>query len=172
MRQLPALLLLATATLPIGAKWKFKEKRYDPVSITDIRQIAGRYVGIDPDFAIELRVSDDGIVTGTMRNFAQTSTLRSIRIDGAEFTAMVDGRPLHATFANRLRNGDNAFGLIVHDAEVQIDSVTLNQIFCRWETAKKSQSSYLEILRSAQDDASLASTPLSCSRAWRSVIFS
>jgi hypothetical protein len=131
MRQLPALLLLIAATVPIGAKWKFKEKRYDPVSVTDIRQIAGRYVGIEPDFAIELRVSDDGVVTGTMRNFAQTNTLRSIRIDGAEFTAMVDGRPLHATFANRLRNGQAAFGLIVHDGDVQVDSVTLSQVFCR-----------------------------------------
>ncbi len=104
------MLLLVTAAMPIGAKWKIKEKRYDPVRVTDIRQVAGRYVGIDPDFVIELRVSDEGIVSGTMRNFGQTAVLREIRIEGADFTATVgtsDGSrlPLHGTFANRLRNG-------------------------------------------------------------------
>jgi hypothetical protein len=133
MKQLAMLLLLVTATLPIGAKFKFKEKRYDPVAVTDVRKIAGRYVGIKPDFAVELRVSDDGVISGTLRNFGETATLRSIRVEGAELTARVDGRPLHATFANRIRNGDIAFGLIVHDTDVPIDDVTLTQIFCRRE---------------------------------------
>ncbi|HYS56431.1 MAG TPA: hypothetical protein VER58_21945 [Thermoanaerobaculia bacterium] len=133
MRQLPALLLLVTATLPIGAKWKVKEKRFDPVPVTNVQRIAGRYVGIDPDFVLDLKISDQGVITGTMRNFGQTSTLRSIRVDGSELTAMVDSRPLHATFVNRIRNGQRAFGLLVHDADAQIDDVTLSQIFCRRE---------------------------------------
>ena len=45
MKQLPALLLLLTAALPIGAKWKVKEKRFDPIAVTNVQQIAGRYVG-------------------------------------------------------------------------------------------------------------------------------
>ncbi|MDQ6801699.1 MAG: hypothetical protein M3041_12765 [Acidobacteriota bacterium] len=133
MKQLPALLLLLTATLPIGAKWKVKEKRFDPVAVTNVQQIAGRYVGIQPDFVIDLKVSEDGIITGTMRNFGQNSTLRSIRVDGADLHALVDSRPLHATFVNRTKNGDSAFGLLVHDAGVQIDDLTMSQIFCRRE---------------------------------------
>jgi hypothetical protein len=133
MKQLPALLVVLIAALPIGAKWKVKEKRFDPVAVTNVQQIAGRYVGINPDFVIDLKVSDHGIITGTMRNFGQNSTLRSIRIDGADLHALVDSRPLHATFVNRLRNGEGAFGLLVHDADVQIDDLTLSQIFCRRE---------------------------------------
>ena len=133
MKQLPALLILLTAALPIGAKWKVKEKRYDPVPVTNVQQIAGRYVGIDPDFVIELKVSDQGIITGTMRNFGQNAALRSIRVDGADLHAMVDSRPLNATFVNRIKNGDSAFGLVVHDADVHIDDVNMSQIFCRRE---------------------------------------
>ena len=133
MKQLPALLLLLIAALPIGAKWKVKEKRFDPVTITNVQRIAGRYVGIEPDFVIDLKVSDDGIITGSLRNFGQTSTLRSIRVDGPDLHAMVDSRPLRATFVNRLRNGEGAFGLLVHEADVQIDDLTLSQIFCRRE---------------------------------------
>lgn len=127
------LLLLVAAALPIGAKWKFKEKRFDPVPVTDVRQIAGRYVGINPDFVIDFRVSDKGVITGTMRNFGQTAALQGIRIDGAELFARVDSLPLHATFVNRVRNGERAFGLIVHDTDMQIDDITLTQIFCRRE---------------------------------------
>ncbi len=133
MKHLPALLLLLTAALPIGAKWKVKEKRFDPVAVTNVQRIAGRYVGIEPDFVIDLKVSEEGVITGTIRNFAQTSTLRSIRVDGADLHALVDSRPLHATFVNRLRNGDSAFGLLVHEADVQIDDLTMSQIFCRRE---------------------------------------
>jgi hypothetical protein len=135
MKHLAALLLLTTAALPLGAKWKVKEKRYDPVRITDVRQIAGRYIGIDPDFVIDLRLSEEGTLSGTMRSFGRMATLRDIRIDGPELTAVSVSSgtplPLHATFANRLKNGQGAFGLVVHDAEVQIEDVTLSQIFCR-----------------------------------------
>ena len=130
MKQLTTLLLLIAAAVPLGAKWKTKEKRFDPVAITDARQIVGRYVGIDPDFAVELRVSDSGIIAGTMRSFGTNATLTSIHIDGADLTAMADGLPLHATFVTRVKNGQRAFGLLVHDADVQIDDVTLTQIFC------------------------------------------
>lgn len=134
MRQLPALLLLVVAALPLGAKWKAKEKRYDPVAINDVRQIAGRYVGINPDYAVELQVSD-GVITGTFRNFGSKLTLEAIRLEGAELTARVNGLPLHATFVNRVKNGERVFGLIVHDADVQIENVTLSQIFCRREVS-------------------------------------
>src|SRR2546428_13946998 len=112
MRQLAALLLLITAALPIGAKWKVKEKRFDPVTVTNVQQIAGRYVGIDPDYVPDLKVSSKGAITGTMRNFAQASNLRLIRGDGAELTATIDSRPLHAGSVNSIRNGGPRFGLL------------------------------------------------------------
>jgi hypothetical protein len=34
---------------------------------------------------------------------------------------------------NRVKNGERAFGLLVHDADVHIEDVTLSQIFCRLE---------------------------------------
>jgi len=102
------------------------------VAIYDVRQIAGRYVGINRDYAIELQVSD-GVVSGTFRNFGSKTTLEGIRLIGAELTARANGLPLHATFVNRVKNGERAFGLMVHDADVQIDEVRLNQIFCRRE---------------------------------------
>ena len=131
MRHIAVVLALVAAALPLGAKWKTKHKQFDPVAVTNVREIAGRYVGIDPDFVIELRVSDQGALSGTMRNFGQTAALTRIRIDGAELSAMFDGRPLHATFVNRILNGASAFGLIVQDVDVQIDDLTLQRIFCR-----------------------------------------
>ena len=74
--------------------------------------------------------SDLSAITGTMRSFGTNATLTSIHIDGADLTAMADGLPLHATFVTRVKNGQRAFGLLVHDADVQIDDVTLTQIFC------------------------------------------
>jgi hypothetical protein len=136
MRQLPTLLLLVAAALPLGGKWKSKDKHFDPVRITDVRQVAGRYVGIDPDFTIELRLSDEGTISGTMRNFGRTATLSQIRIHGEDFSATAnatDGShlPLHGSFVNRCRNGQSAFGLVVHDVDVKLEDLSLTQIFCR-----------------------------------------
>ena len=160
MRQLAALLLLITAALPIGAKWKVKEKRFDPVTVTNVQQIAGRYVGIDPDYVLDLKISSEGVISGTIRNFGQTSNLRSIRVDGSEFTAMIDSRPLHATFVNPIRNGEPAFGLLVHDAEPR-----------RRRRISIGELEILPPLRGVRMTCyCVASTLLSCSRACRSVI--
>ena len=50
MRPLVSVLLLVAAAVPIGAMWQVREKRFDPVRITDARQVPGRYIGIDPDW--------------------------------------------------------------------------------------------------------------------------
>ena len=87
---------------------------------------------------IDLNVSADGLISGRMRNFGRTAGLENIHIDGAELTAKAlasDGSrlSLHGTVVNRIRNGQVAFGLMVHDADVQIDDVSLSQLFCRKE---------------------------------------
>jgi hypothetical protein len=130
MRQIASVLLLVVAAIPMGAKWKTKEKRFDPVAITDVRKAAGHYVGIDPDYVIDLRLDDYGKLTGRLTHFGTTSTLRDVRIDGAEINANVAGLPLHGTFVARTLNGTVSFGLLVHDADIKIDDVTLSEIFC------------------------------------------
>src|SRR6266576_2688804 len=100
MKQLASVLLLIVVAVPLGAKWKIKEKRFDAVRITDARKVAGRYVGIDPDYVVNLRLDDDGRINGTLTQLGVTSTLREIRIEGAELTATVAGLPIHGTFVN------------------------------------------------------------------------
>ena len=136
MKNIAMLLMVVAATLPLVGKSKQKEKRYDPVRITDVRQLPGRYVGVDPDYVVNLSVSPEGYITGTMRDFGRTATLSNIRIDGAELTARAiasDGSrlSLHGTFVNRVRDGRPTFGLVVHDADVKIEDLSLSQIFCR-----------------------------------------
>ena len=91
-----------------------------------MRQLPARPHSPSEYYVLDLKVSSEGVITGN---------LRSIRVDGSQFTAMIDSRPLHATFVNRIRTGEPAFGLLVHDADVQIDDVTLSQIFCRRQTS-------------------------------------
>ena len=131
MKQIASVLLLIVAALPMGAKWKAKEKRFDPVAITDVRQAAGRYVGIDPDYIVTLKLDDHGAVTGTIAEFGVASPLRDVQISGSEIYASVAGLPLHGTFVKRTRNGAVSFGLLVHDTDVKIDDVNLSEIFCR-----------------------------------------
>lgn len=132
MKTLASVLLLVVATLPLSAKWKEKEKRFDPVRITNVQQVEGRYVGIDPDYVVDLRLDADGrTISGSMTQFGVTSPLRDLRINGAELTATLGGLPVHGTFVRRVRNSATSFGLLVHDADVRIDALTLSQIFCR-----------------------------------------
>ena len=131
MKKLGFLLALAMA-LPLAAsKYKHKDKHFDPVTMT-ASQAVGRYVGIDPDFIIELTASG-----ATLRNAKRTATLTHIVFDGSEMRATLDygaGRrePLQVSFVNRIKNGETAFGLLVRNADVRIDeSVTIQNLFCR-----------------------------------------
>ena len=124
-------LLLVAATLPLGAKWKDKEKRFDAVRITDVRQVPGRYVGIDPDYVVSLSLDSNFRITGTLTQFGVTSPLRDVAISGSRFSATIGGLPVNGTFVKRSRDGVTSFGLLVHDADIKIDTVTVNQLFCR-----------------------------------------
>src|SRR5437773_2470382 len=120
MKKLGLLLALALAFPLAASKDKHKEKSFEPVAMT-ASQAAGRYVGIDPDFVIELTPGG-----GTLRNFERTATLTHIVFDGSEMRATLDygsGRrePLQVSFVNRIKNGETAFGLLVRNADVRID---------------------------------------------------
>jgi hypothetical protein len=132
MKKLAIALLVAAAAIPVVAKTKHKEKRFEPVAITRPAQAAGRYVGIDPDLVIELRGNG-----GTLRNFKRTATLANVVYDGSELRAtaiFADGRrePLEATFGNQVKNGDATFGLLLRNMDVRIDAdITIQNLFCR-----------------------------------------
>ena len=133
MRKL-ALVSLLLLALPLIAKSKYKDKRFEPVTISNPAQAAGRYVGIDPDFVIVLHGD-----SGTLRNFDRTGTLTHIFYEGSVLKATVvypgeRREVLQATFVNRIKNGETAFGLVLRDFDVRAgDDVTLQNLFCRRE---------------------------------------
>ena len=131
MKQIGMVLLLIAATLPLGAKWKEKDKRFDAVRITDVRQVAGRYVGIEPDYVVALSLDESGRISGTITQFGVTSPLHDVAISGSRFSATIGGLPVNGTFVKRVRDGVTSFGLLVHDADIKIDTVRVNQLFCR-----------------------------------------
>jgi aminopeptidase C len=134
MRKLVLASLLLAAAIPLVAKNKYKEKRFEPVTITNPAQAAGRYVGIDPDFVITLQGN-----SGTLHNFDRTGTLTHIFYEGSVLKATVvypgeRREVLQATFVNRIKNGETAFGLVLRDFDVRVDNdVTLQNLFCRRE---------------------------------------
>ena len=134
MKKLGIALLFAAVALPLAAsKNKHKEKSFEPIAMTSAGAV-GRYVGIDPDFVIELTPSG-----GTMRNFERTATLTHVVFEGSELKATAiypDGirQPLEATFVKRIKNGEVAFGLLLRNIDVRVDAeVTIQNLFCRRE---------------------------------------
>ena len=133
MRKLAIALLAVAAALPLAAwsKNKHKDKRFDPVDVSSAAEAAGRYVGIDPDFVIELTANG-----GTLRNFARTAQLTHVVVAGSALKATAvyaDGRrePLEATFVRRTKNGEVTFGMMVRHADISIDQeTTIENLFC------------------------------------------
>ena len=134
MKKLVILLALALA-FPLVAskdkdKHKVKDKHFDPVPIATLAQAAGRYIGIDPDFVVELTATGGG----TLRNHKRVAALTNVVIERGELRATAGGEPFRATFLNLVMDGRTTFGLMVHDANVQMDERTvLGNIFCRRE---------------------------------------
>ena len=135
MKKLAILLALAIA-FPLAAskdkdkdKHKVKDKHYDAVPIDSLAQAAGRYIGVDPDFVVELTATG-----GTLRNHKRVVALTNVAVERGELRATAGGEPFHATFLNLQMDGTTTFGLMVHDANVQLDQRTvLGNIFCRKE---------------------------------------
>jgi hypothetical protein len=134
-----ALCLVALASSNVVAQkkpYKNKEKHFDAVARQNVRDYAGRYVGIEDDYVIEVRVGDDGKLAITSREGDRTATLSDIKLDGANLSATkiyANGKraSFSATFADRVLNGERAFGLLVRNLWIELPGMTATQIFYR-----------------------------------------
>ncbi|HEY1403897.1 MAG TPA: hypothetical protein VGB05_07215 [Pyrinomonadaceae bacterium] len=135
---LAVLALLVAAPVAGGQKLKNKkkEKRFEPVVKQRVEEYAGHYVGIMPDYYLEIASGADGKLVITSREGNRRATLRDIRITGARLTATrvyQDGATaeFEATFANRILNGESSFGIMLENVNVEFEGMTFNRIFYR-----------------------------------------
>jgi hypothetical protein len=132
-------LCLAASSAPRALaqkKNKVKEKHYEPVVRQNVRDYAGRYVGIEDEYVVEVRAGDDGRLSITSREGGREAWLEDLRIDGARVSATKvyrDGRRAEfaATFADRVLNGERAFGLLVEKLWIELPGMTVTQMFYR-----------------------------------------
>jgi hypothetical protein len=136
-------LLAMLCAVPVSGgqklKNKKKEKRFEPVVKQRIEEYAGRYVGIMPDYYLEIAAGADGKLSITSQEGTRRATLRDIRITGARLTATrvyPDGatKEFEATFANRILNGESSFGIMVENLNVEFEDMTFNRIFYRLDS--------------------------------------
>ena len=115
MKKLIVLALCLAALCPAQAlaqkKIKHKEKRFEPAARQNLRDYAGRYVGLEDSYVIEVSVGADVTATKVYENGKR-----------AEFSA---------TFAVRVLNGERAFGLLVKNITVELAGLTNTQMFYR-----------------------------------------
>jgi hypothetical protein len=124
MRKIALVLMLA---LPLAAKVKQKQKEFLPVPVQDVQTIAGRYVGIERDVFIDIAVGAKGSVAASLHQFGVVTALQNVTIEGAQMRSSA----LHATFVDRVKNGEHAFGLMLRDVNFRYDGLLLTNLFCR-----------------------------------------
>lgn len=117
-------------------KDKVKDKHFEPVVWQNIKNYAGKYVGIEDTYFLEIRVGTDGKLQGSLQEGARRASLKDIKIEGSKLTATKvyeDGSKgaFEGEFVNRVLNGASAFGIIV-DVSIKLDDdVTLSNLFYR-----------------------------------------
>jgi hypothetical protein len=131
-------LCLAASFAPqaVGQKKKFKEKHFEPVARQNVRDYAGRYVGIEDEYVVEVRVGEDGRLSVTSREGQREARLEDLKLEGARVSATkvyADGRRAEfaATFVDRVLNGEREFGLMVEKLWVELPGLTVTQMFYR-----------------------------------------
>jgi hypothetical protein len=117
------LILVAAASYADKTKTKSKEKRFDPV-VRELAAYAGNYRGPSEAYAMVLEVSPNGTLRGNYVELGRVAVLNAIEVDGANFKARAsfdDGsvRTITGSFANRVLNGETAFGARVENVPVQ-----------------------------------------------------
>lgn len=129
-------LLMLVSIQAHGQKWKnkTKEKRFEPVVKENFRDYAGKYVGIEPSYFLEVRAGADGQLDVSIDEAGRKAVLKDIRVDGARLTATKvyeDGTTakFEAEFANRILNGQSAFGIIVDGPFIVSEDLVLNRVF-------------------------------------------
>jgi hypothetical protein len=132
------MLMLALAIVSVPAagqkKKKVKDKRFDPVVYASLKDYEGTYVGIDPDYVLEIKVAADGRLEVRGEEDGRSITLANIQLKGAHLTAdkvYADGQRVKfdGTFSNRILNGVSAFGILVEDMWVELGGSTLTRVF-------------------------------------------
>jgi len=129
-------LLLVGAAPEQGKKAKAKHKTFQPIVKTDARGYAGRYVGIDSTYYVDVRLGEDGKLAVKVHEGSATSELQDVHLDGARLagtSADTDGKPkaFEGVFGERNINGRRAFGLLVNQAVRVSGDVVVNRIFCK-----------------------------------------
>jgi hypothetical protein len=145
MKTTPALalvLLLALIGSTVSAekgkdKNKSKEKRFEPIANLDEHELAGRYVGIEPTYFLEITVSDNGQMQITSFEGERRAELVDIVVDGPRLEATrayEDGPPgeFDGVFVDRILNGKRDFGVLVRGVRIELEDLTLDQIFYRF----------------------------------------
>src|SRR3954463_11845666 len=89
--------------VPAFAKYKVKQKSFEPIAVQDVRSVAGHYMGIENEFEIDLRVDASGKLMGTLVQNGVGVPLRDLVVDGSELRSDI----VRATFGDRVLNGDH-----------------------------------------------------------------
>ena len=114
---------------------KVKDKRFELVVHQNLKDYAGTYVGVEPDYLIKIQVAADGHLKLTSLEDGRSVNLTNVKVDGARLTAdkiYANGSrgKLNATFRNRILNGTSAFGILVEGLDVHLDGgVMLDRVF-------------------------------------------
>ena len=119
--------LVLMLALPLAAKVKQKQKEFFPVPVRDVQTITGRYIGIERDVFVDIAVDSKGRVAASLHQFGVVTPLKNVTIDGAELRSSA----LHATFIDRVKNGEHAFGLMLRGVNLRYDGLLLTDLFCR-----------------------------------------
>lgn len=126
MRKLAAvvlLLLVATVALADKQKSKSKDKRFEPVT-RPAAGLAGAYRGPSEAHGLIFEVAPDGKLRGNYVELGRVAVLNAIEVNGSDFTARASFdngtlKTIHGSFANRVLNGQTAFGARVRNVEVE-----------------------------------------------------
>jgi|SRR5215212_442121 len=116
------LILAASASYADKVKSKVKEKRFEPVARA-AAEYAGSYRGPSESYGLVLEMHD-GKLSGTYVELGRIAVLGPIQIHGSDFSTTAsfdDGswRILEGSFANRVLNGDRAFGVRMRNVPVE-----------------------------------------------------
>lgn len=113
---------------------KVKDKRFESVVHQNLQDYEGTYVGIEPDYVIEIQVTADGQLKLNSLEDGRSVRFTNVKLEGAHLTAdkiYANGssEKFDATFGNRILNGKSSFGILV-DGDIHLDGgVTLNRVF-------------------------------------------
>jgi len=137
-----SLLLTVVSLLLVGAgpapstKSKHKTKSFRPIVFEKAKDYAGRYVGIDSTYWLDVRPDPAHKLAVTLHKDGVATVLEDVQLDGAHLTATSTAadhrsKPFDAVFGERNVNGRTAFGLVVSEQVVVTDVMTLDRLFCQ-----------------------------------------